>query len=129
MLVDLDARVIGNAKNYNEVRMAYVQLNFTRTPGMFQSFLNFMPTVRNATFPSDTKMLFEEIEGRTFRIQANKDEIFCSELVAGTYQAMGLINHDWPWNAYEPGDFTKQGKVDLQMGATFSPALEFNPLT
>lgn len=129
MLVDLDARVIGNAKNYKEVKMAYVQLNITRTPAMFQSIVNFIPTVHEATFPSDKKMLYQEIQGRLFRKQSNKDQIFCSELVAGTYQAVGWMNTDWPWNAYEPGDFTKKDKVDLQLGATFSKPLQFDPLS
>ena len=129
MLVDLDKRVVSNAKDYNEVKMAYVELSVERKLEFWQKLLDFMPTVHNAIFPSDIKMMFYEIEGRIFRHQTGMKEIFCSELVAGSYESMGLLNNDWPWNAYEPGDFAKKGKVDLQLNAHFEAPLEFDPLS
>ncbi len=128
MLVDLLQRFKTNATTYNESLMCYIKVNINRSPAMFKKFLNFIPTVHQATFPSDLEMAGMEMVGRLLKEQTPLDKIFCSELLAGTFQAMGWIDHSWPWNAYEPGDFTKPGKVKLQLGGTLSPLVKFDPL-
>ena len=128
MLVDLLQRFKTNATTYNESLMCYIKVNINRTPKMYQDFLKFIPTVHGATFPSDIEMAGMEILGRVLKHQTPLDKIFCSELLAGTFNAMGWIDNTWPWNAYEPGDFTKPGKVELELGGTLNRLIKFDPL-
>lgn len=48
--------------------------------------------------------------------------VFCSELVAEAYQAMGLLPQDIPSNEYTPADFSKEAKKELPLlqGASLS---------
>lgn len=129
MLVDLIQRLKTNATDYKEAKMTYVKVNMPREQAMFDAFLKFIPTVHGASFPPDWLMAVYEFIGRILRRQTSKKRIFCSELVAGTFQAMGWIDDSWPWNAFEPGDFDKKGKVTLLHGGTLSPSVRFDPLS
>jgi hypothetical protein len=43
--------------------------------------------------------------------------LFCSELVAATYQRLGLLPTEPPSNNYTPRDFGAEGKLPLRQGA------------
>lgn len=128
MLVDLNQRLITNARDYKEAEMTYVPVNINRQPSDWAALWAFMNSpVHKATFPSETEMGWEEIEGRIFRKQSRMDQIFCSELVAGSMQSMKWLGTEWPWNAYEPGDFVKAGHVELLRGGTLGQNVPFDP--
>jgi hypothetical protein len=58
------------------------------------------------------------VNGKLRRHQTN-DTIFCAELVATTYTAMGLLPEDRPLNAYDPGSFWSGDDlplIDAQLG-------------
>jgi hypothetical protein len=130
MLVSLADRVIGNAKNYKEVEMTYIKLNYTFSAQDFSNYLNFIPTIHAATFPSDLKMMLDEILGRYLRIKTSYSEVFCSELVAATYNAFGILGTNIPFNGYEPGDYARQdGYVKFLNNASLTPPVNFDPLT
>lgn len=42
--------------------------------------------------------------------------LFCSELVAESYQAMGLLTEAVPSNEYTPKDFSTEKHLDLELG-------------
>jgi hypothetical protein len=55
--------------------------------------------------------------------------MFCSMLVAKTYQEVGLLNTDHPPNYYSPSSFSSDGgEVVLQLGATFGPPIPISDL-
>lgn len=128
MLVDLEQRLITNARDFKEAEMTYVPVSINRQPADWTALWKFMNSpVHQATFPSELEMAWEEIEGRVFRKQSRLDKVFCSELVAGSMQSMGWMGTDWPWNAYEPGDFVKPGAVKLLRGGTLGKNIRFDP--
>ncbi len=47
--------------------------------------------------------------------------VFCAELVAATYTAMGLLPADRPRNWYDPGSFWSGDDLRLLQGATLGP--------
>jgi hypothetical protein len=55
-------------------------------------------------FPTTRHLAHGWVNGRLRRHQSN-DTVFCAELVAATYTAMGLLAADRPLNAYDPGSF------------------------
>lgn len=129
MVVDLVQRLVTNAKDYKEAEMTYVPVEIERQPVDFAALWSFMNSdIHKATFPSETGMAWDEIQGRIFRRQTNKNEIFCSELVAGSMQTMSWLGTKWPWNAYEPGDFVKPGNVELLRGGSIAKDIPFDPL-
>jgi hypothetical protein len=44
--------------------------------------------------------------------------VYCAELVASTYTAMGLLDGRRPRNAYDPGSFWSGDDLKLLQGAT-----------
>jgi len=52
------------------------------------------------------------------RQAAPLETTYCAEVVAGTYQAMGLLGRDRPPNWYDPGSFWSGDKLELTGGAT-----------
>ena len=127
MIVDLVQRLKTNVTDYKEMKMIYIKVNIPRTPAMFKLLENFIPTVHHAGFPSEFQMAVSAFEGRVFKKQSSLNNIFCSELVAGSMETMGWIDHTWPWNAYEPGDFVKKGKVTFELGGWLSSPIPFDP--
>jgi len=52
----------------------------------------------------------------------NNSDMFCSELVAGLYQAVGLIPEWKHKNEYTPDDFSIGGQVDMDLRTNQDPA-------
>ena len=65
-------------------------------------------------------------DGPFGRNEENLDSIFCSELIAEAYQAMGLLQCDTkggaPSNEYTPKYFAEEGNLALQGKWTLGPA-------
>ena len=69
-------------------------------------------------FPTTRRLARGWVNGKLRRHLTN-DTIFCAELVATTYTAMGLLPDDRPLNAYDPGSFWSGDDlplVDAQLG-------------
>jgi hypothetical protein len=70
-------------------------------------------------FPTTRHLARGWVNGRLRRHQSN-DTVFCAELVAATYTAMGLLAPGRPLNAYDPGSFWSGDDLPLigaQLGA------------
>ena len=50
------------------------------------------------------------------RRAANVETTYCAEVVAATYQAMGLLDGARPTNWYDPGSFWSGDELDLTYG-------------
>lgn len=64
-------------------------------------------------FPTDFWFFVKGILGRWFNIEVKQPTYFCSELIAFTYQKMGLLSTENPPDFYEPKDFSTKGHIDL----------------
>lgn len=62
------------------------------------------------------------------KVDINKDELYCSELVAMTYKTLGLLTQNHVSNAYAPKDFSKEGSTRL-LGRSWLGAEMFFDMT
>ncbi len=84
-------------------------------------------------FRQDVKgKAYEKSEGELFKAAYDGwfgenvedfSSVFCSELVAGAYQSMGLLEDGQPANEYTPKDFSSDGQLALKQQATLKPEI------
>jgi hypothetical protein len=70
-------------------------------------------------FPTDFWFFVKGILGRLFNVEVPQATYFCSELIAYTYQKMGILSNTHPPDYYEPKDFSSAGKITLQQNLSF----------
>lgn len=68
-------------------------------------------------FPHTVALAGRWVRGRVRR-SAKVEETYCAEVVAATYQAMGLLDDERPTNFYDPGKFWSGDHLRLRRGAT-----------
>jgi hypothetical protein len=73
-------------------------------------------------FPTAQGLAKRWLLGRARRPALN-DEIFCAELIATTYQRMGLLDDRKPPNWYDPGRFWSGDRIILGGGFSLSPEI------
>lgn len=71
-------------------------------------------------FPSSLKLVGRWARGRVRRA-AGAEVTFCAEVVALTYQQMGLLDAGRPLNWYDPGKFWSGDDLQLLAGARLGP--------
>jgi len=64
-------------------------------------------------FPTSAGLIRQWINGR-LRRKASLETIYCAELVATTYQAMGLLPAKRPASWYDPGSFWSGDRLELE---------------
>jgi hypothetical protein len=67
-------------------------------------------------FPATAALVGRWARGRRRR-PASVETTYCAEVVAATYQAMGLLGGDRPTNYYDPGSFWSGDELELLRGA------------
>ena len=65
------------------------------------------------SFPTTPGLLRQWLTGRVRRRAAKLETIYCAELVATTYQHMGLLPKRRPASWYDPGKFWSGDRIDL----------------
>ena len=63
-------------------------------------------------FPTTGGLAIQWLNGR-FRRQSSRETIYCAELVATTFQHMGLLPKRRPASWYDPGRFWSGDRIDL----------------
>ena len=63
-------------------------------------------------FPTTPGLIGTWVNGR-FRRSSSKETIYCAELVAATYQHMGLIPNRRPPSWYDPGKFWSGDEIEM----------------
>jgi hypothetical protein len=99
------------------------QLQAYITPEMEDALMTTIARLDGTPFPTTTNLATRWVKGRA-RSQASLETIYCAELVATTYEAMGLISANRPENWYDPGRFWSGDRLNLQLGATLLPEVE-----
>lgn len=96
------------------------KLNFNRSPQMFAKLKNVIQDIHNDSFPSiPWGEMSHFVEGRLANIPVTDGTYFCSQLVAHTYKAWGLMNSDHVDNWYAPANFSNGSwAISLEGGAT-----------
>ena len=99
------------------------QLDATITPEMEDAVLKVIARLDGTPFPSTLDMSRRWVFGRV-RYGTSLETLYCAELVASTYQAMGLLPDNRPVNWFDPGRFWSGDRLELLNGATLSNEIE-----
>jgi hypothetical protein len=107
---------------YNQ-RVWFRQLQATVTPEMENALLRTIARHDGTPFPSATRLAGRWIKGRA-RSQASLETLYCAELVASTYEDMGLLDGVKPENWYDPGRFWSGDNLGLVGDAVLRREIE-----
>ncbi len=113
MLVRLEDRIeyyLTKSGSYKLLSARY--LHADRTPEMLLKIKKFVndPDVRNSKYPEEWHILWYYFRER-FLTGRRENTFYCSELVAATYQAAGLLPPIPSAQSYCPRDFSETGFV------------------
>ena len=114
-LHDLRAAVTVWCTRYGQ-RAWLRQLEAQVTPAMEDELLRVIARMDGTPFPSTVALAGRWVRGRVRR-PAPVETTYCAEVVAATYQAMGLLAGDRPANFYDPGSFWSGDDLVLTGGA------------
>jgi hypothetical protein len=92
------------------------QLEPTATAEMEAAVLSTIARMDGTPFPATVALAARWVRGRVRR-PAPVETTNCAEVVAATYQAMGLLSTDLPTNYYDPGSFWSGDGLTLLRGA------------
>ena len=65
------------------------------------------------SFPSSAGLARQWLTGRYRRRESSLETVYCAEIVALTYQAMGLLPDKRPASWYDPGRFWSGDRIEL----------------
>jgi len=115
-LHDLEAAVLTWSNRYDQ-RAWLRQLTGEISRDMEDALLREIARKDGTPFPAAVSLAGRWLRGRVRR-SAPVETTYCAEVVAGTYQAMGLLAADRPTNWYDPGRFWSGDRLQLEQGAT-----------
>ena len=121
-LHDLREAVVQWTGRY-EQRAWLRQLDTTVTREMEDAVLRTVARLDGTPFPSTVKLMGRWARGRVRRA-ASAELTYCAEVVAATYQAMGLLGPGRPTNYYDPGRFWSGDDLELLEGAHLGSEIE-----
>ncbi len=121
-LHDLRAAVTVWSTRYRQ-RAFLRQLEAPVTRVMEDELMRVIARQDGTPFPATLALAGRWARGRVRR-PAPVESTYCAEVVAGTYQAMGLLAGDRPTNWYDPGSFWSGDQLELVGHATLGPEVE-----
>jgi len=98
--------------NRYDQRVWLRQLDSPVTGEMEDALLRTIARMDGTPFPATAALAGRWFRGR-LRRPAPVESTYCAEVVAGTYQAMGLLAGDRPTNYYDPGKFWSGDDLEL----------------
>lgn len=126
MLVDLMTRMENYAERWGYKMMSARYLHLERTDAFRTKIADFVtdPEIRNADYPSTNALLWYYLRERYLSSRLD-GTFFCSELVAATYQAAGLLPANPSHTSYCPRDFSERGFVPRLLRSEFGQEIYF----
>lgn len=97
------------------------QIDIEATTEMEDEILHTIDELDGRTFPGTRSLASGWIKGRVHR-RTKPEQLFCAEVVAITYERMGLLNETRPPNWYDPGKFWSGDHLQLN-GAALGPEI------
>jgi hypothetical protein len=99
------------------------QLDHTVTREMEDAVLRTVARLDGTPFPSTARLASRWVRGRIPKFRRGERELeletaYCAEVVAMTYEEMGLLADERRLNWYDPGRFWSGDVLDLTGGAT-----------
>ncbi|MEA3217368.1 MAG: hypothetical protein QOJ19_3524 [Acidimicrobiia bacterium] len=100
------------------------QLSPSVSPAQENIALGVVAEYGGRRFPSTSVLVRHWLRGR-IRRAVSLEDLYCAELVALTYQRMGLLDESRPANWYDPGRFWSGDRLELR-GATLGGEIEID---
>jgi len=97
------------------------RIDIDATPEMENAALAVVAEYSGRAFPSARSLAAHWLTGR-IRRRVSFTDIYCAELVAVTYERMGLLDGERPPNWYDPGRFWSGDRLRL-VGAELGPEI------
>lgn len=98
-------------------RAFFRQLEPAATADMENAALAVVDEFTGRRFPTTMSLARRWLRGRVRRA-ASLEDVYCAELVAMSYQRMGLLDDRRPVNWYDPGRFWSGDRLELLDGAS-----------
>jgi hypothetical protein len=92
------------------------QLQGTVTKEHEDKLMEMIDSMDGKGFPTTVGLAGSWITGRVRRRDVSKETIYCAELVAATYQHMGLLPKRRPPSWYDPGKFWSGDQIEMADG-------------
>jgi hypothetical protein len=124
-LHDLRDAVLTWTKRYDQL-VWLRQLHGEITGEVEDALLREIARMDGTPFPAAVALAGRWLRGRVRRA-APLEATYCAEVVAGTYEAMGLLAGDRPANWYDPGRFWSGDRLRLENGATLGAEIRVLP--
>jgi len=102
------------------------QLHHDVTKEMEDAVLTTIARLDGKPFPTTRGLAQGWLTGR-LRFHRSSETIYCAELVAVTYQAMGLLAAERPQNWFDPGRFWSGDRLELRLGASLGDEIAVGP--
>ena len=99
-------------------------LTANRDVKFYQDLQAFMQKIDGRAFPSLAKMAEHFLEGK-LGIRVSLRTFFCAELIADTYEHLGLLPTKRLINSYSPGTFAQGHSLHLIGGGALGPEQPF----
>jgi len=119
-----DAVTLWNERDH--ARAWLRQLHFDVTEQVEDEVLRTIARLDGKPFPTTRGLAQGWLTGR-LRYHRSAETIYCAELVAVTYQAMGLLPGQRPQNWYDPGKFWSGDRLELLRGASLGDEIAVGP--
>jgi hypothetical protein len=103
-------------------RAYFRQLHPAITTAMEDAALLAIDDLNGRHFPTTSKLARHWLQGRVRR-SASMEQLYCAEIVATTYERMGLLDARRPVNWYDPGKFWSGDRLELLGGARLGPEI------
>ena len=103
------------------------QIDVDATTEMENAALAVVAEYSGRAFPSTASLAKHWLTGRVRR-HVSLTDIYCAELVAVTYERMGLLGDERPPNWYDPGRFWSGDRLEL-VGASLGPEIHVTDVT
>ncbi|SEW40507.1 hypothetical protein SAMN04488515_2715 [Cognatiyoonia koreensis] len=112
MLVDLEKRLEDYFEKWGYYLLSARYLHVERTQEMRTAMAAFIndPEIRDSTYPETSHLMWYYFRER-YLTARDEGSFFCSELIAATYQAGGLLPDTPSATSYCPRDFSESGFI------------------
>jgi hypothetical protein len=112
-LTALETRINDELAGNHFDAFVFRQLSAPLGPQNFDGLKQAIQKLYPDQFPTDFWFFVKGIIGRLFNRELKRSSFFCSELVAYSYQRMGILSNEHPPDYYEPKDFSEKGHMHL----------------
>lgn len=109
--------------------LTYRKLAIERNQDFVTTLFNYIEKVDGTPFPNDESMILNYVLGHYRNLPAstnvgtNQSVLFCAQVVAGVYQALGMLPPEIPDNYYAPADFSSTGEAIPLLKGKLGPDL------